>query len=333
MIKKFTLILVAVVCCLSSRAAVTSVDDLLGSYVATAGTNGQHYFSGTDWEYMPTGHVATITKGNTNDSIYIDNLLGFGSTIAAAVDLEAKTVTASPVSGFESYYTLAGTTSATSDIVGKINDDGSLSFDDFTVWYGEWVYMYYASVSIAKFTSTSGSVTGTISYYGTDDATGDPVHTAQTTLTKYLYGESVYYGLKMDGAYASPEELIFTVAEDTITVRNGYPTYGYDGSYLYHCYDDVYYTWFDTSAGKTSFPSTNSEKAGTLSIYHYDYDSNDSETAKGIMTFTWGASTGLSSVKADEAAKNAPVYDLMGRKVSAAKAHGVYIQGGKKFVK
>lgn len=331
MIKKFTLILVAVVCCLSSRAAVTSVDDLLGSYVATAGTGGQQYFSGA-WASMPTGHVATVTKGSSDNTIYIDNLLGFGSTITATVDLEAKTVTISPVSSFETWYTLAGTTSATTDIVGKINDDGSLSFDDFTAWYDSYEYIYYASVSIAKFTSTSGSVTGTISYYGTDDATGDPVHTAQTTLTKYLYGESVYYGLKMDGAYASPEELIFTVADEAITIRNGYPSYGYAGSYLYYCYGDDYYTWFDTSDGYTSFPSTNSEKAGTLSIYHYDYDSKGNSTATGTMTFTW-SSTGLSSVKADEAAKNAPVYDLMGRKVSAAKAHGVYIQNGKKFVK
>ncbi len=331
MIKKFTLILVAVVCCLSSRAAVTSVDDLLGSYVATAGTDGQQYFSSA-WASMPTGHVATVTKGSSDNTIYIDNLLGFGSTITATVDLEAKTVTASPVSSFETWYTLAGTTSATTDIVGKINDDGSLSFDDFTAWYGGYQYIYYASVSIAKFTSTSGSVTGTISYYGTDDATGDPVHTAQTTLTKYLYGESVYYGLKMDGANASPEELIFTVADEAITIRNGYPSYGYAGSYLYYCYDDDYYTWFDTSDGYTSFPSTNSETAGTLSIYHYDYDSKGNSIATGTMTFTW-SSTGLSSVKADEAAKNAPVYDLMGRRVSAAKAHGVYIQNGKKFVK
>lgn len=332
MIKKFTLILVAVVCCLSSRATVTSVDELLGSYVATAGTNGQHYFSG-DWEYMPTGHVVTITKGDSDNTIDIINLLGFGYTITATVDLEAKTVTASPVSEFESYYTLAGTTSATSDIVGKINDDGSLSFDDFTAWYSEWVYMYYASVSIAKFTSTSGSVTGTISYYGTDEATGDPVHTAQTTLTKYLYGEDVYYGLKMDGAKASPEELIFTVDGDSITIRNGYLSYGYSGSYLYYCYGDVYYTWFDTSEGCSSFPSTNSKEAGTLSIYHYDYDSNETNNVTGTMTFTWSSSAGLSSVKADEAAKDAPIYDLMGRKVSTAKAHGVYIQNGKKFVK
>ncbi len=152
-------------------------------------------------------------------------------------------------------------------------------------------------------------------------------------LTKYLYGEDVYYGLKMDGAKASPEELIFTVDGDSITIRNGYLSYWAAGTYLYYSYGDVYCTWFDTSEGCSSFPSTNSKEAGTLSIYHYDYDSNESNNVTGTMTFTWSSSAGLSSVKADEAAKNAPVYDLMGRRVSAAKAHGVYIQNGKKFVK
>lgn len=328
MIKRFTLMFMAAVCCLMSHAAVSTIDDLVGNYSSTA--EGTQYFSGA-WADMPTGHVVSITKA-TNDSISIYNLMGYGETLTAAVDFDAKTVNAEVLTGFKTWYSLAGEKDNTKGIVGNIQDDGSIVFDDYSAWYGSYEYVYYAKNTITKFTK-DWTVTGDLKYYGSTDTTGDPMHSAQTTLTKYVAGENAIYGLKMDGTYASPEELVFTVTGDSIGIVNGEQTAGYAGAYLYYCYDGVYDIWFDTSAGCSYFAPSNSQTAGTLYLYHYDYVYTGAELCEGTVTFTWSPSTGVAAVKAEEAAKNAPIYDMMGRRVSAASAHGVYIQNGKKFAK
>lgn len=49
------------------------------------------------------------------------------------------------------------------------------------------------------------------------------------------------------------------------------------------------------------------------------------------MSFTWGTLDGIASPSVGKTVKDAPIYDLSGRRVSKPTA-GIYIQNGKKFV-
>lgn len=330
MIKRITFSVLAAICCLMSHAAaVSTVDDLAGTYVATV--EGWQWFNYSSWAALPSGHSVTVTK-TADNTVTIENLLGYGTTLTGTVDLAANTITTEPVDGLNTWFTLADTTSADKGIVGKIQEDGSVMFDNFTAWYGTATYIYTGAVAQISKSVADWTVTGTLAYYNGTDTTVDPVHSATSTLTKYTSGESVYYGLKMDGENASPAELQFIVEGDSIGITNGSQTAGYAGSYLYYCYGDIYYIWFDTSAGCTSFPATNSKEAGSLYLYHYDYDTSANEKAEGLVTFTWGAD-GIASAKADAAKKDAPVYDLQGRRMGDTLVPGIYVQNGKKFVK
>lgn len=330
--KRFTLAALAAACCLVSNAAVTSIDDVVGSYTAEAsGWEGISDY--TQWTAFSTGHDVKITK-NESGTVNISNLLGFSQTLEATVDVEAKTVTIAPQKYYW-YYTLADSTDVTKSVVGTIADNGDIKFTNFNVWYSGYTYFYTgAEVTLVKDLpgTEEWTVTGTLTY--TDDSKeGTAYHTATTTLTKYTGATKYDYSLKFDGAEASPADLKIKVYNDgdSVAVANGSQTAGYNGGYFYSAYDGDYCIWLEGGAEGTSFKGT--KDAGSLTLLCYDYaTSTSSSYTTGKLNFVWDASAGVKSIgasKADDA--NAPVYDLMGRRVLAPTT-GVYIKNGKKFV-
>lgn len=326
--KRFTFVLLAALSCLMANAAVNSVDDLVGIYEPES--SGSEYISASAWTALSSGHEVTISK-NDDGTITINNLLNFGTSLVGSVDLDNKTITIAP-STFATYYILADTVSSSGNIVGKIDDAGVITFDNFNAWYNTWTYMYEPSVVLTKSNiAVEWSVEGTLSYYAGDDMTATPYRTAKTTLTKYS-GAKYQYGLAMEGENASPAELRFSIYEDSLGISNGSQTAGYGGAYFYYVYDNNQSVWFDTSSGCTSFKGDKS--AGEFYLYHYAYNTSTSSDADytGYVVFKWDASTGISKTVISKSLENAPIFDLMGRKVVSPTAAGVYIQNGKKFI-
>lgn len=325
--KRFTFALLAAVSCLIANAAVNSVDDLVGKY--TPESSGYEYISASAWTALSSDHEVTISK-NDDGTITIDNLLNFGSSLVGSVDLDNKTITIAP-STFATYYILADTVSSSGNVVGKIDDDGVITFDNFNAWYGAWTYLYTPSVVLTKSNITvEWAVEGTLSYYAGDDLTASPYHISKATLTKYS-GAKYEYGLTMEGENASPSELKFTIYDDSLGINNGGQTAGYGGAYFYYVYEGNNYVWFDTSEGCTSFKGDKS--AGEFYLYHYAYNTSTSTADyTGYVDFKWDISTGISKTAVAKALKDSPIFDLMGRKVVSPTAAGVYIQNGKKFI-
>ncbi len=324
--KRFTLVLLAAICCLMGHATVSSVDDLVGKY--TAKTSGWEAITSNNWSALSTGHEVTISK-NDDGTITISNPLNFGQKLTGTVDVDAKTITISP-STFYTYYTFADATDATKSVVGGIADDGSISFADFGAWYSNYSYIYAgASLTLTKEVA-EWTVEGTITY--TDDSKdGAAYYTGKTTLTKYSGSDTFDYGLKFDGPDASPSEMKFKVnADNTISIANGEQYPGYAGAYFYGIYDGNYMVWLETEEGETSFSGDQNE--GSLKVFCYSYASKSSKTTvDGFLYFTWSAASGIAAPKAVKATPNAPFYDLSGRKVAHPSA-GIYIQNGKKIV-
>ncbi len=329
--KRFTLAALAVACCLVSNAAVSSADDLVGSYTASA-SGWECVTEYGQWTALSTGHGVTITK-NESGTVNIDNLLGFSQTLEATVDVDAKTVTIAPQT-YYTWYTFADSADVTKSVVGTIDDNGDIKFTNFNAWYSGYTYFYTgAEVTLVKDQpgTEEWTVTGTLTY--TDDSKdGEAYHTATTTLTKYTGSTKYDYSLKFDGANASPADVKIKVYNDgdSIAVANGSQTPGYNGGYFYSTYDDDYCIWLEGGAEGSSFKGD--QTGGTLSLLCYDYaTSTATDYTSGKLIFTWGTS-GIKAVSTSKAGDaNAPVYDLMGRKVNTLKP-GLYIQNGKKFV-
>lgn len=328
--RRFTLTLLAAICCLVSKAAVSSVDDIVGYYTATTdGWEGITDYS--QWTAFSTGHDVTIAK-NESGTLTITNLLGLKQTLEASVDVEAKTVTIAPQKYYW-YYTLADSADVKKSIVGTIDDEGNIKFTNFNAWYGNNTYFYTgAEVTLTKQVITEEwTVKGTLTY--TEKEKAEAYHTATTTLTKYAGTKAFDYGLKFDGENASPADVKIKVYNDgdSIAVANGTQTAGYNGGYFYYTYGSDYSIWLEGGAEGTSF--IGDQTGGTLTLLVYDYATKDAaESTNGTLKFVWGNGTGVEKYSLDKADDvDAPVYDLTGRKASNP-AGGIYIKNGKKFV-
>ncbi len=326
--KKFTLTVLAVAFGLFANAAVSSTDDLAGTYDAEA--SGWQWFNYESWEAVPTGHSVTVTKVD-DTTVTIKNLLGYNSTLTGTVDIAAKTITIAPTAGFNSWFTLAAESDETSGVAGTFDDEGVISFSGLGAWYGGTSYLSGVSVTLTKpaTATVEWSVPGTLVYYENGE-TASAYRNVETTLTKYSGSNKYEYGLKLESG-ASPEELLFKVYGDSIGIANGEQYTGYAGSYFYTIYDGNKMVWFDTSEDCTEFAGN--EKSGSFYIAMYDYITTTTAADKeGYIEFTWGDKTGIESLKAAASDADAPIYDLAGRAVSNTKKAGVYIMNGRKVL-
>lgn len=325
--RRFTLLMMAVVCCLAGHATVSSVDDLVGIYSA-AGTGTEKitdYSKATD---LSTKTYNVDISKNDDGTLTISNLLNFGSTLTATVDLAAKTITIAP--GSVSWATFASSTTSdgTGSVVATFTDEGVISVSGFGGWYYETNYISDGAKVELTMSSVSKdwSVEGGIAY--NNSSTNTDYYKGRTTLTKYSGSDDYDYILKCDAA-AAPNEIQFKVADGKISITNGYQTAGYSGAYFYYIYPNNYCVWLDTTDGYATF--SGDEKGGELYIYCYDYNSSFVAANEGYMSFTWGTLDGIASPSVARTVTDAPIYDLSGRRVSKPTA-GIYIQNGKKFV-
>ncbi len=323
MIKKFTLAVFAALACLTANAQVTSVDDLVGTYTPNA--SGYEYISTAGWTSMAKDYEVTIEK-NADGTVQINNLLDLDDSFVGTVDLTNNTITIAPQT-FATYYTFAS--SDTTDVVATISSDGAITFDDIDAFYSTYSYLYNSYISLSKKqpTTVEWAAEGTLTYYSNDAL----YHSATGTITKYAGASNYQYGVTLDGPDASPAEILFSSTDGGVAIANGSQYAGYTGAYFNGAFDGNYTTWFDTTDGYCSFSGT--QEGGTLELYFYAYaDDTYADYVEGQFFFKWGTEDGIKTVNTQKADANAPIYDLSGRKVASAKAPGVYICNGRKFV-
>ncbi len=326
MIKKFTLAVFAAVASLTASASVTNVSDLAGSYTPSA--SGYEYMSAYAWTSMADKVYTVEIADNSDGTVTISNMLDFGEEFVGTVDLSAKTITIEPTL-FATYYTLANTTDTTA-VVGTFDDEGTITFENFSAYWSTYEYMYDAKVVLTKAHITAEwTAEGTSTYYNGDNI----YHSGKGIITKYAGSTSYQYGVTLDGENANPSELLFRIEADSVVIANGIQTAGYTGGYFYDVYDGNDEVWFDYDpAYGASF--SGDKDGGTLTLYHYAYpfEATEAEEYEGKYVFQWGIANGISTVDADAKKADSAVYDLCGRRVAKPSAHGIYISGGKKFV-
>lgn len=126
-------------------------DEFVGTWnVAMTGTtyvgpNGEDY---DDEETVNINNTITITKVDDN-TIQMPALFFSSSKMNVTIDMIERTLTVDPMT-VATWYTLAGTSSIGSKIVGTINEDGSFRFNDWTAWYTTWTYMYDCRASYTR---------------------------------------------------------------------------------------------------------------------------------------------------------------------------------------
>ncbi len=326
--KRFTLVMMAALCCLMSRAGGLTVDDLVGVYSVKA--TGSEYITdySTATDMSTKSYSVEITR-NDDGTMTINNLLGFGSQLTGTLNSEDLTITVAPGT-VATYYTFASSTSATQSVVAEISgsdDSRKISFYDFDAWYSGYGYMGSGAEVVLTKTNISleWSVEGTLTY-NDDDKKAD-YHVARTTLSKYSGADDYDYILKFDYEYANPAEMKFKVAENgQISYANGF--YSKEtGTYYYYTYADNYCMFVYNGEYATL---SGDKDGGEIYIWGEEYSATDF-VRSGYISFMWGTKDGISSVAADDSFDaSAPVYDLSGRKISKPST-GIYIQDGKKF--
>ena len=72
------------------------------------------------------------------------------SYMTVTVDWAKNTLTVKPTKNLWGYYTLAGDASTSTNIVGTINADGSLTFTGWAAYYGSTKYVYDGTVTFSR---------------------------------------------------------------------------------------------------------------------------------------------------------------------------------------
>lgn len=130
-----------------------AADNFVGTWTLEM-ADGFTYLSSTgkflddgDWVDLTT--TVEITKVDDN-TIAMPAFFFSSLTVNVKIDMIDGVLTVDPMSPVFKYYTLAGTTSESSPIIGKINDDGTFEFNDWTVWYDGDQYYYYSSAKYSR---------------------------------------------------------------------------------------------------------------------------------------------------------------------------------------
>lgn len=119
-------------------AASSLIDEIVGAY--------DMRFTGTDW-YLTDGNKITTWDGSevwpgyaiitkVNDStVAIDGLFYSEEPVNGVVDSDNMTITLELKQDYCEYYTVASIEDPAVPVVGTINEDGSITFADWAMWY------------------------------------------------------------------------------------------------------------------------------------------------------------------------------------------------------
>ncbi|MGN0213380.1 MAG: hypothetical protein ACI4AH_01050, partial [Muribaculaceae bacterium] len=348
-------LLVAAALSLFTANAIETVDELVGYYAVSASYECGR--SADSWSDYTDAYKSTISKTGEN-TITINNFCKTGDTFTGTVDTATGTITLTPQ--FSGYYTYCGEpdeygtdgygrglADTTKPIVGTINADGSITFKYVASYYSESseenrIYMIFTDV-FTKSATPEWTTQGHYAFYEIDYDTYEynetPTFVGEGTILKYTDedAETLGYQYEIRISRMTPDAIYFDTDEDIIEIKNE-DLYTYDGYSYLDCYYFVpNYAYslvtFSPEEDDNYFESTG-ESGGLVDLTAYFYpDYYDYYTYYGgKFEFAWGESDAVTTIKADKEDENAPVFDIMGRRVTDTTAPGIYIKNGKKFI-
>ena len=127
----------------NGEASIT-IDEIVGEY--TEVTNCYDLtIDFTNWtEVINQESDVTISKiDDTTISIY--NFYGWEDTFTAKVDLDSRTITVDIKPDWGGYYTFCQYDAPDTPVVGTINDDGTITFSNWTAYYAAYRFSYINS--------------------------------------------------------------------------------------------------------------------------------------------------------------------------------------------
>lgn len=127
----------------NGEASIT-IDDILGEYTEVTNCYDKTY----DWanwtEVINQESDVTISKiDDTTISIY--NFYGWEDTFTAKVDLDSRTITVDIKPDWGGIYTFCQYDAPDTPVVGTINDDGTITFSNWTAYYAAYRFSYINS--------------------------------------------------------------------------------------------------------------------------------------------------------------------------------------------
>lgn len=121
----------------TAEVSGSPADDFVGNW--NASITGTTYITDSgDPESFNINEVVTITKVD-DTTIAMPALYFSDVTMNVKINMADRTLTVDPMTVW-TWYTFAGNESATSPVIGIINEDGSFEFTNWNAWYDGWNY-------------------------------------------------------------------------------------------------------------------------------------------------------------------------------------------------
>ena len=126
-----------------------TVDDIVGDYTEVTNCWDMTY----DWanwtEVIDQESDVKIEKIDDN-TISIYNFYGWEDTFTAKVDLDTRLITVDIKSDWSDYYTFCQYDAPDTPVVGTINEDGTITFSNWTIYYAanQYSYVYTGATSV-----------------------------------------------------------------------------------------------------------------------------------------------------------------------------------------
>lgn len=125
------------------------IDTLCGEYTETTSCY-DFTVDFTNWAEI-TDQQSTVTITKTGDNtIEIYNFYGWQDTFSASVDEESRTITVDIKNNWGGYYTFADASSETTAVIGTVDENGDITFQNWGAWYGGGSYIYTGAVSVLR---------------------------------------------------------------------------------------------------------------------------------------------------------------------------------------
>lgn len=125
----------------SAEESEMTVDDLVGTYTST--DTGQTYFNDwSTWQTVNQSETVTITKVD-DTTVTIGNFFGWEEDVNATFDADEKTLALELKTDWGGgYYTLCVYDKPAERVVGTIDSDGTITFEDYTAYYPGYASSY-----------------------------------------------------------------------------------------------------------------------------------------------------------------------------------------------
>lgn len=128
----------------SSEESELTIDDLVGTYTSTD-TGQTMFLDWSTWQTVDQTETVTITKVD-DTTVTIGNFFDWGEDVSAVVDTDERTITLELKTDWGGYYTLCLYGAPSSQVVGTVASDGTITFEDFTAYYAGYSTSYLSGM-------------------------------------------------------------------------------------------------------------------------------------------------------------------------------------------